>query len=275
MQTTISEPTADESELHLQTSLASPDNVITTDILDISDEDPFDVFFGEHSDLNVAGISQQDNIHIDAFESLDDPIRTNHQHSAKSLFGSSSYNRSNSRKALREATLASLPPPKATRDLWSSAQTKLFTPSLTSSEGSGRVREEGDDASLWEGSSRRNARKSCTESQGDILARPGQNVIHIAALSGSEGLVRLFLRRGIAPDLLDAQGYTALHYAVQRGYEAVVLTLLKGGADIETRDVFGRTALHTAVEENQLDMAILLVHNGANIQATVSQRKRQ
>jgi hypothetical protein len=271
---TISEPRADESELRLQTSLASPDNAVTTNILDNCDEDPFGVFFDEHSDLHVAGISQQDNIHIDAFESLDDPIGTNHQHSARSLFGTSSYNRCNTRKALREATQASPPPPKAIRDLWSSAQTKWFTPSLTGSEGSGRAREEGDDARSWEGCSRRNSRKSSTKSQGDILARPGQNVIHIAALSGSEGLVRLFLRRGIAPDLLDAQGYTALHYAVQRGYEAVVLTLLKGGADIEIRDVFGRTALHTAVEENQSEMAILLVHNGANMQATVSQCKR-
>ena len=53
-----------------------------------------------------------------------------------------------------------------------------------------------------------------------------QTALHRAASNGHDNVVRLLVRFGARPELLDAQGLTALDLAVQRGHSstAVILT---------------------------------------------------
>lgn len=149
------------------------------------------------------------------------------------------------------------------------------TPSLTPSRGS--IRKPSTDDFRWDDTSKRDRRHSSImeSTQDGLPSRGGQTILHLAAIHGSDTMIRSFLRRGMDPDAIDDEGSSALHYATLRGDENAVSALLQGGANIETRDGMGRTALHLAVEKDQMEIAMLLLHNGADMKATVSRSSRK
>lgn len=55
----------------------------------------------------------------------------------------------------------------------------------------------------------------------------GQTPLHIAALNGDLGTVRLLLHYGAQPQLADDQGCIPLHYAVENGHLGVVRSLIR------------------------------------------------
>lgn len=75
----------------------------------------------------------------------------------------------------------------------------------------------------------------------------GQTPLHIAALKGDLGTVRLLLHYGAQPRLADDQGCIPLHYAVENGYLDVVRSLIQfDEISVNRRNSQGRTPLHIA-----------------------------
>ncbi|KAL4891983.1 ankyrin repeat-containing domain protein [Aspergillus ambiguus] len=59
----------------------------------------------------------------------------------------------------------------------------------------------------------------------------GKTVLHFAAKSGADDVVRLLLRKGIDPDPKDFNGYTPLYLAALGGHLSTVKLLYEAGAD--------------------------------------------
>lgn len=95
---------------------------------------------------------------------------------------------------------------------------------------------------------------------------PSNTALH-AALAGERDLdvIRLLLKHGANPNLLDSNGHTCLHvaaYHVDRGIE--IITLLKEhGADVNARTEAGVTPLTIALEKDNQQMAAILREHGA------------
>jgi ankyrin repeat protein len=122
--------------------------------------------------------------------------------------------------------------------------------------------------------------------------RQGRTVLHWAAMSGHEILVKRLLESGTPPDKEDAQGATALDLAAGFGHSKVVdqllaagakssirravlsgdrhlvSRLLASGAPVDARNQKGRSPLHLAVEQSDPAMAELLIGKGADVNAT-------
>lgn len=88
----------------------------------------------------------------------------------------------------------------------------------------------------------------------------GRTAMHIAALNGESGCIRLLINaRGVNLNLQAKDGWTALHIASLYGKVECVKALVEAGADLEIRMKDGCTALHCASTNlNESCMKILL-----------------
>ncbi|KAL1526084.1 hypothetical protein AB1Y20_020901 [Prymnesium parvum] len=67
--------------------------------------------------------------------------------------------------------------------------------------------------------------------------------LHLAAMNGHEGAVRLLLQNNADLEARDNDGFSPLHLAAMNGHEGVVRLLLENNADTAARDNRGHTAL--------------------------------
>ncbi|XP_046581231.1 serine/threonine-protein phosphatase 6 regulatory ankyrin repeat subunit B-like [Haliotis rubra] len=63
---------------------------------------------------------------------------------------------------------------------------------------------------------------------------------------GPCGFLKLFLEKGVDPNIPDKLGRTALHYASDHSENSSVMLLLDHGADPDVQDLWGMTSLHCA-----------------------------
>jgi ankyrin repeat protein len=92
-------------------------------------------------------------------------------------------------------------------------------------------------------------------------------VLHEAASSGSEGIVRLLVLRLVElngdVDTPDSDGRTALYRAATNGHNGVVATLVAAGADIVGKPkAYQRTALRVAVDRGHEEVLDVLLAAG-------------
>ncbi|KRZ56108.1 Ankyrin-1 [Trichinella nativa] len=94
--------------------------------------------------------------------------------------------------------------------------------------------------------------------------------LHMAAMSGDEGLVRMLLNiPGVQVDSCSVNmNIIPLHLAAETGHLAVVGQLLsRSTSQVHMKDSRGRTALHVASSQGHYDIVSLLVSQGSDVNA--------
>jgi len=95
-----------------------------------------------------------------------------------------------------------------------------------------------------------------------------EDTLHLSAVKGQLGAVRILLEAGAQPALSCKCGRTALHCAGESGSLPVTKLLLEMGADYNVRDHLGNTVLHRAATVNDgRDVVDLLLQLGLPIDA--------
>lgn len=89
--------------------------------------------------------------------------------------------------------------------------------------------------------------------------------LHLAARTGSEGVVKVLLAKGADVEALDGDGQTPLHAGVQGGRWRVLKALLDAGAQVESADGRGRTPFEVAWRMNWAVGVDMLVKAGAQV----------
>eukprot|EP00946_MAST-07B_sp_MAST-7B-sp1_P000909 g909.t1 len=96
----------------------------------------------------------------------------------------------------------------------------------------------------------------------------GRSVVHVAATSGNEGILKLLCDRGVPLEITDSVaevdatdlgGNTPLHLACAGGHAATVRTLLQFAADTSIANRSGDTAAHFAASMGREDCIHLLL----------------
>jgi ankyrin repeat protein len=95
----------------------------------------------------------------------------------------------------------------------------------------------------------------------------GTTPLHLAALYGRGGAVRVLLGFHADVSARDDNGDTPLHLAAAKGWQDVAVLLLASHADVNARDAHGATALHAAVFYKQDEMAKVLLAQHAEVEA--------
>ncbi|XP_046543393.1 uncharacterized protein LOC124253630 [Haliotis rubra] len=72
--------------------------------------------------------------------------------------------------------------------------------------------------------------------------------------------LKLFLEKGVDPNIPDKLGRTALHYASDHSDNSSVMLLLDHGADSDVQDLWGMTPLHRASTKKSSVLKLLLDH---------------
>ena len=98
----------------------------------------------------------------------------------------------------------------------------------------------------------------------------GQSLLMAAAVSNSDILIRMLLRKGGRVNGRCNQGWTPLHHCIASGspYLYIADQLIGRGAKTEMRDNTGVTPLQLAVEQGSADAICRLIEAGANIKTT-------
>lgn len=78
--------------------------------------------------------------------------------------------------------------------------------------------------------------------------------LHLAAASGYNQILSLFLDQGHSIDARNYEGYTPLHMAIQSNQVATAKYLLRQGADPNIPSVYGEAPLHRAPSKNNADI---------------------
>lgn len=97
--------------------------------------------------------------------------------------------------------------------------------------------------------------------------RNGRSVLHWAAATGRDSLLRTLLANGAEADSVDRLGNTPLHSAVISASTATVTRLLAHGVNLGRRNADGWTALDLAAIAGNCHIAGVLLEHGANIVA--------
>lgn len=85
----------------------------------------------------------------------------------------------------------------------------------------------------------------------DSKSRYGDQVIHMACVSGNIQDLEIFLNNGADINARGEGGMTPLHYAVEQGHLETLQFLLANGADKSIKDDDGETATDMAVMLNK------------------------
>jgi hypothetical protein len=106
--------------------------------------------------------------------------------------------------------------------------------------------------------------------RGEILESVNfDELVLIAADKGYIDMIKLFIERGISPDLHNSQGSYIVHRSVE--YPELLAYLYKAGADMDARDNDGNTPLILAVRNGCTESIKFLIDHGADVTATNKQ----
>ena len=89
--------------------------------------------------------------------------------------------------------------------------------------------------------------------------------IHIAAQTGDQAQVKVFLSQGIDINVEDDKGNTPLFYAIRDSHDELAQFLIDQGADINYTDKNGYGPLHHAIWYGRAAMVKVLVSRGADV----------
>ena len=89
--------------------------------------------------------------------------------------------------------------------------------------------------------------------------------LYWAVTKGHKNVVEILLKAEANPNIVDVYKSTPLHLAAINGHVNVVKTLLRVGVDPNKTDEYGHTPLHIAAERKNADVAEMLLRAGANI----------
>jgi ankyrin repeat protein len=101
----------------------------------------------------------------------------------------------------------------------------------------------------------------------------GWTALHPAALRGHTRAAQVLLEYGIRIDAKDENGWTALHIAATRGDDEMIELLLDHGAELDWRTQDGKAALYLAASAGHESAVRALIHRGANIEASDNEGK--
>ena len=107
--------------------------------------------------------------------------------------------------------------------------------------------------------------------EGDVREpETGQSLLMAAAVSNSDILIRMLLRKGGRVNGRCNKGWTPLHHCIASGspYLYIADQLIGRGAKTEMRDNIGVTPLQFAVEQGSADAICRLIEAGASIKTT-------
>jgi ankyrin repeat protein len=95
----------------------------------------------------------------------------------------------------------------------------------------------------------------------------GVTALHVAALKGRAGMVRLLVADKTDANVRDDAGRAALHYAAQGNHLKVIDVLVERGAEVNAADQQGNTPLHAAAARFRSEAAERLLALGAKVNA--------
>lgn len=88
-----------------------------------------------------------------------------------------------------------------------------------------------------------------------VLVSMNNNIeLHVAAITGDVGALRLLLSNHVDVNIKNKHGYTALHYAAINGHIEATRILVENGADISARTNSNYTALDLTLHEDIIDL---------------------
>ncbi|KAH0556307.1 hypothetical protein GP486_005765 [Trichoglossum hirsutum] len=93
----------------------------------------------------------------------------------------------------------------------------------------------------------------------------GSTLLHTAASSNLQSVVRTLLQNGISTEEEDSSGNRALHYAVRWGHEELSRILLEAHAEIGAKNRAENTPLEKAAANGHKRVVKLLLERGANV----------
>jgi ankyrin repeat protein len=91
----------------------------------------------------------------------------------------------------------------------------------------------------------------------------GTGILHLAAMRGDPGMVRMLLDSGANPNAEDELGQTPLFY-LEPGGAGVLQVLLDAGADVDHQAKFGKTPMMSLVATGQFQSIFVLLSAGAD-----------
>lgn len=114
----------------------------------------------------------------------------------------------------------------------------------------------------------------------DVPDEDGYTALHLAVISGNNGLVRYLVNKGADLRAFDNEKHSPVHWATVCGELDCLATLIEVGADPSTADIHGAYPIHYAAQMcgsntetndgSRLGLAILrrLLHYGVNVNVT-------
>lgn len=92
-------------------------------------------------------------------------------------------------------------------------------------------------------------------------------LLHFAAKSGYENIVRALIEYGAYVDAWDSDGCTPLHFAAKWNHKGIVNILIENGANVNAWDNDVCTPLHLAAEGGNENIVRTLIEHGAYVDA--------
>jgi hypothetical protein len=89
--------------------------------------------------------------------------------------------------------------------------------------------------------------------------------LHLAVKNQVPNAIRMLLKYGAEPNLVDHSGWSALHHAADLGYLLPIQVLCDGGADLKIKNQNGDTALDKAVQRGYNQIVIFMIQHDPSL----------
>lgn len=104
----------------------------------------------------------------------------------------------------------------------------------------------------------------------NVIEKNGNQLIHLASISGSSATLLLILKNGGNIEALGDRKYKPIHYAVERSFANIVKILIDNKADINAKNDKGDTPLSLSIRIQNLSIAKQLLQSGADKNGTTA-----